>query len=290
MCGPVPGRHAQAMDAVVERTDLVGSETGTVRVRPERGRDDRNGRPDSAGGRGVGRRDGVGVLRARAAVCAAVALGLMTLAVVLIGWLHVATPMDPVRMEISDYIFTGDGAVLLPGALLAMAGAVGLLAYGLRAVGPPAGRRGLWLLGVAGAALVGLALFPADRVDTDPSPAGLAHKASGVVLFLALPLFGLLMARRPGAGRARRPLVALVAMAAATLLAFLLCYLGVLGWLPGGANALGAARGLSERLMLLPEIGLLVVLALRCAAARRISALPARPAGQAVGAGSGRRK
>lgn len=193
-------------------------------------------------------------------------LSLLAVAVGVIGYLHLSTGVSPVQGMISDYVFTHVGAVLLPVAVLALAGGLMVLRRGLSVAGMSSRRTGT-LLAVAalGAALI--AFFRADPTGAPTTLTGLVHKLAGGLLFGSMPVAGWLLARRfatrhgwvPLSRRVRR----LAAVAAALFACFLVTYLPLFGVpLPGGA-ALVAVQGLAERLVLLPELVLVVLVAIR---------------------------
>ncbi|GAA4218619.1 DUF998 domain-containing protein [Actinocatenispora rupis] len=197
---------------------------------------------------------------------AVVSLSLLAVAVAVIGYLHLTTGISPVSGMISDYVFTHVGAVLLPVAVLALAGGLMVLRRGLAATGVSCRGTGWLLLTAAlGAALI--AFFRADPAGAAPTATGLVHKAAGGLLFGSMPVAGWLLARRFADRYGWRPLATRVrrlAVVAGGLFAlFLVTYLPLFGVpLPGG-TALVDVQGLAERLVLLPELALVVLVAVR---------------------------
>lgn len=182
---------------------------------------------------------------------------LMCCAAVVIGFLTVTLRrrVDPVSDPVSDYVFYGPGEPLFVIAVLLMiCGGVALTA-GMAGVGMPSGRSARVLLGLWAAGLLVCAVFPANRIASDPTVSGELHRFGGALLFTCLPLAGRHLARslhnHPqwtfAAARIRRFAAAAVVTAAAFGVAQLE------PWLP---------QGLLERFALGTEFAMLIVLAL----------------------------
>ncbi|BCJ34913.1 hypothetical protein Athai_24160 [Actinocatenispora thailandica] len=212
-------------------------------------------------------------------------LSLVGLAVMLIGYLHGATGIDPVRGMVSDYVFTPIGSILLPVAVLVLA--AGLMA--LRRALVAAGAAGRWtgaLVAVAalGSALIGL--FPADVTGAPVTTTGLVHKLAGGLLFGAVPVAALTLvagSRRDRWRAVGRPLRWLAGISIVLFAGFLTSYLPLFGMPFPGGGALVGMQGLLERLVLAPELALVVVVAARLARPAA-AATPVPVVADAVGA------
>jgi hypothetical protein len=192
-------------------------------------------------------------------------LSLVGLAVLLIGYLHGATGVDPVHGMVSDYVFTSVGSVLLPIAVLVLAAGLMVLRRALLVAGA-AGRWTGVLVAVAalGSALIGL--FPADVTGAPVTTTGLVHKLAGGLLFGAVPVAVLTLvagSRRDRWQAVARPLRWLAWTAIALFAGFLTSYLPLFGVPFPGGDALVGMQGLLERLVLAPELALVVVVAAR---------------------------
>ncbi|WP_017537671.1 DUF998 domain-containing protein [Nocardiopsis halophila] len=104
---------------------------------------------------------------------------------------------DPLRHPVSSLALTGDGWVQAANFLLA-GGLLVLLAAGMRRV-PVGGRTGAapWAVGAAGVGLAGAGVFPGDPLSGYPpgspdeivyTPAGVAHDAFSMLVFIGLPV------------------------------------------------------------------------------------------------------
>jgi hypothetical protein len=176
---------------------------------------------------------------------------------------------------VSDYGASSPGAVLLPAGMLAMAGALGLCYHGLVGAGATSVPTGALLL----VAAVGLALmsgFSSDATGAPPSTRGMVHKTAAALLFCSLPAAALLLGRgfssRPGWKRLARPMGRVGGAGVVTMVVFLATYLPGFGVpLPGG-RLLTAVEGLAERAVLVPDLTLIVLLAVRLACVRPATA------------------
>jgi hypothetical protein len=180
-------------------------------------------------------------------VCGAAAvIGYMTVAL----WRWV----DPVIDPVSDYVFHGRGEPLFVLAVLLMIFGGLALTAAMAGVGMPRSRSSKVLLGLWGAGLLICAVFPGNRIASDPTVSGEIHRFGGALFFTCFPLAGWQLARslrnhpqwRLAATRVRRFTTATVAAAAAFGAAQLA------PWLP---------LGLLERFALGTEFALLIVLA-----------------------------
>jgi hypothetical protein len=189
--------------------------------------------------------------------CARLVIVLVCGAALVIGYLTVVLwhRVDPVTNPVSDYVFYGPGEPLFVLAvLLLILGGLALTA-GMAGVGMPRSRGVRVLFGLWCAGLLLCAVFPGNRIASDPTVSGEIHRFGGAVFFTCLPLAGWRLARsllrHPqwtfSAGRIRR----FAAAAVATTAAFGISQLAP--WLP---------QGLLERFALGAEIALLIVLAL----------------------------
>jgi hypothetical protein len=185
-------------------------------------------------------------------------------AALVIGYLTVLLwhRVDPVTNPVSDYVFYGPGEPLFVLAvLLLVLGGLALTA-GMAGVGMPRSRGVSVLFGLWGTGLLLCAVFPGNRLASDPTVSGEIHRFGGAVFFTCLPLAGWRLARsllrHPqwtfSAARIRRFAMAAVATAGAFGVSQLA------PWLP---------QGLLERFALGMEIALLIVLALTVRRAAR---------------------
>lgn len=193
---------------------------------------------------------------------------LIVASVACIGYLHPAVHLDPVRRTISDYAHTAVGAVLLPIGLLAFAGALVLLGRVLDTAGL-ADRRTSGLLAAAVLGLVLIATFHDGTTGSHLAATDLIHKSGGIMLFGSLPLVGWRLARRVRArrqwARLATPMSRLAAAGAVAFALMLASYLPSLGVALPADGLLTAGRGLLERLILVPEVALVALVAVRLA-------------------------
>ncbi|ASW55828.1 hypothetical protein CIK06_19110 [Plantactinospora sp. KBS50] len=252
------------------------------------------------------------VVRSWRVLTRALGLSAAALALVLFGLLHVlVTRLSPVADTISDYALSPVGWVFDGGVLVLAVGSVALLGplartgpdrpartgqgsavpdrTGRSTAGPArwfggtaAALFGCWCLG-----LVVLTMFPRDPVGMPVSSTGLVHQWASVGALLGLPLGALVTAaRRRGAGT--RIVAAVAGACLAALVPFVVAYLA--------GSPLRPYVGLLERLVVVAEIVLLVLLGtlLRQAApagavpAGRDAAAPAGPAGALAARRTGR--
>jgi hypothetical protein len=192
-------------------------------------------------------------------------LSLIGLAVLVIGYLHGAAGIDPVHGMVSDYVFTPIGSVLLPVAVLVLAAGLMVLRRALLAAGAAGRWTGVLVATAAlGSALIGL--FPADVTGAPVTTTGLVHKLAGGVLFAAVPAVALTLvagSRRDLWRSVARPLRWLGWVSFGLFAGFLASYLPLFGMPFPGGDALVGMQGLLERLVLAPELALVIVVAAR---------------------------
>lgn len=183
------------------------------------------------------------------------ALGGIALAALLtvIGHVGVNDDLSPLTLTISDFAVSDRGGVI-DVAMVVLALATVALLYGLRRAGRPRPHRvgtaelllGAWVAGLLLAAVV-----PTNEPGTAMTTAAYLHRYASVVAFLALPVGGWLLARRPDLAPAARTLRTLV------LLSLALAAAMVWSAYPGDRFLLG----LAERLLILTEVGVLTTVA-----------------------------
>lgn len=130
-------------------------------------------------------------------------------AVAMLG-LHVATGLDPVHTVISEYAFEAAGW-MLPLSLT-------LFSVAATIIGAMLARRGedravALLVGTWGLCMLLIGAFPTDEPGVPLSMSGGIHRYAAFVAFLAMPIAGLLLARRYAASPYARP-VRLLSLAA----------------------------------------------------------------------------
>ncbi|MET0418136.1 MAG: DUF998 domain-containing protein [Actinoplanes sp.] len=183
------------------------------------------------------------------------ALGGIALAALLtvIGHLEVNDDLNPWALTISDFAVSDRGGVI-DVAMVVLALATVALLYGLHRAGPPrprSGRTAELLLGAWVAGLLLAAVVPTNEPGTAMTTAAYLHRYASVVAFLALPIGGWLLARRPDLTPAARTLRALV------LLSLALAAAMIWSAYPGDRVLIG----LAERLLILTEVGVLATVA-----------------------------
>ncbi|MEU7586958.1 DUF998 domain-containing protein [Micromonospora sp. NPDC049230] len=183
------------------------------------------------------------------------ALGGIALAALLtvIGHLEVNDDLNPWALTISDFAVSDRGGAI-DVAMVVLALATVALLYGLRRTGPPRPRAGTaeLLLGAWVGGLLLAALVPTNEPGTTMTTAAYVHRYASVVAFLALPVGGWLLARRPDLAPAARTLRALVLLSLALAAA--------MTWsaYPGDRMLIG----LAERLLILTEVAVLATVAM----------------------------
>ncbi|CCH15994.1 DUF998 domain-containing protein [Micromonospora lupini] len=183
-----------------------------------------------------------------------VALGGIALAAVLtvIGHLEVNDDLNPWALTISDFAVSDRGGVI-DVAMVVLALATVALLYGLhrRAPRPGTARTAELLLGAWAAGLLLAAVVPTNEPGTAMTTSAYLHRYASVVAFLALPVGGWLLARRPDLTPAARTLRTLV------LLSLALAAAMVWSAYPGDRLLIG----LAERLLILTEVAVLATVA-----------------------------
>ncbi|MGC5287229.1 DUF998 domain-containing protein [Micromonospora sp. DT231] len=182
------------------------------------------------------------------------ALGGIALAALLtvIGHLEVNNDLNPWALTVSDFAVSDRGGVI-DVAMVVLALATVALLWGLRRTGPPRPRAGTAevLLGAWVGGLLLAALVPTNEPGTAMTTSAYLHRYASVVAFLALPVGGWLLARRPDLATAARTLRTLV------LLSLALAAAMVWSAYPGDR----ALIGLAERLLILTEVAVLATVA-----------------------------
>lgn len=174
----------------------------------------------------------------------------LVFAALFMGGLNVVAAgyMSPLDTTMSDYVFVPRGGWLFPASLLAMlVGGVGVL-IGLSARGL---LRGVWPKAVLGLAMLGLllaAVFPTDFGDRSVTLSAQIHRYAAGVVFFAVPIAVLLVARRLPR---RKSLYVSVFVTTVLLTLFLTCHLGPM------EAYFGHLSGLLQRLLFVAELVLL---------------------------------
>ncbi|WP_433652767.1 DUF998 domain-containing protein [Micromonospora zamorensis] len=200
------------------------------------------------------------------------ALGGIALAALLtvIGHLEVDDDLNPWALTISDFAVSDRGGVI-DVAMVVLALATVALLYGLRSARPPrprSGRTAELLLGAWVGGLLLAAVMPTNEPGTAMTTEAYLHRYASVVAFLALPVSGWLLARRPALAPAARTLRTLV------LLSLALAAAMIWSAYPGDRMLIG----LAERLLILAEVAVLATVAVT--QTRRVT--PARAASAGV--------
>ncbi|MFC8300464.1 DUF998 domain-containing protein [Micromonospora orduensis] len=183
------------------------------------------------------------------------ALGGIAVAALLtvIGHLEVNDDLNPWALTISDFAVSDRGGVI-DVAMVVLALATVALLHGLRRTGPPgprSGRTAEVLLGAWVAGLLLAAVVPTNEPGTAMTTAAYLHRYASVVAFLALPVGGWLLARRPDLASAAGTIRTLVLLS--------LTLAGAMIWsaYPGDRVLIG----LAERLLILTEVAVLATVA-----------------------------
>lgn len=180
------------------------------------------------------------------------ALGGIAVAALLtvIGHLEVNDDLNPWALTISDFAVSDRGGVI-DVAMVVLALATVALLYGLRRAGPARSPRVELLLGAWVAGLLLAAVVPTNEPGTGMTTSAYVHRYASVVAFLALPVGGWLLARRPDLASAARTLRTLVVLSVALAAAM------VWSAYPGDRVLIG----LAERLLILTEVAVLATVA-----------------------------
>lgn len=195
-------------------------------------------------------------------VTAAIGLLGVLIAALLCGWLDLVEGGDARGTTISGYVFTHP--VTFTTAVLALIiGSIAVLAGLIRRGMTTMGHPGAWLMVLWTIGMTVVAIFPKHDWSVGPSFNGHLHRVGSLVAFVALPLAVILLTR----GAVRRGM-GLLAHAALGLALASCAYLGYLALTIYAAGQDGVAwwravpLGLSERVLLLLEVGALAMLAL----------------------------
>ncbi|PRZ41662.1 uncharacterized protein DUF998 [Antricoccus suffuscus] len=203
---------------------------------------------------------------------AALSLAGIVVAGIAVAALHFVPPtsrLDPYHETISAYglselgwVFNGAVVLLALSSLLLVVALV--LDKQLKPLSVGTVMLTLWAVGMAG-----VAAFEKTNWAIGPSVAGSIHRAASIVAFLALPI---------GAGwligtALRRPVVPGRGLLVAALVFTVssVVYMGYLVWMVADARSAGAQwwqaipLGLTERILVVLEVGVLICLALRTA-------------------------
>jgi hypothetical protein len=195
-------------------------------------------------------------------VTAMIGLGGVLAAALLCGWLDLVTGEDMHGSTISGYVyshpitFTTAVIALVMGSCAVLCGLVRGRMTSMR-------HPGAWLMVLWIAGMIVVAVFPKHDWSVGPSLSGHLHRVGSLVAFLALPLAVVLLTRgalRRGMGRWARAALALAIASYA--------YLGYLAFMIYAAGQDGVRwwravpLGLSERVLLVLEVGALAMLAL----------------------------
>ncbi|GAA3474644.1 DUF998 domain-containing protein [Nonomuraea roseola] len=163
--------------------------------------------------------------------------------------------LDPLHTLISEYAFHPIGW-LLPASLTLFAVGAVFIAEGLRRSG--AGRMAVSLVAVWGVCMLLLGLFPTDRPGLDLSMSGAIHRYAGFVAFLVMPVAGLLLVRAKV--NYARAMKALSGIALGALVLVVVPYVVRMAGVP--LDNADIPAGLTQRLVVVSEVGLLLLLAL----------------------------
>ncbi|MEU6408341.1 DUF998 domain-containing protein [Microbispora sp. NPDC046933] len=180
-----------------------------------------------------------------------------------VGW---AKRVNTAGHAFSDYALSEDADWIFTGTVVCLSAGSAALMAGLVRSTLPVGGSAKALLGVWCGGLALTALFRTDPVGGVPSVGGLVHRYAAGGAIAALPVAGLLIARRlarlPGSEATARALRRISWASAAGGLAFLYAHLcaAILDPTPA-VRSIGGWMGLAERVALALELGLLLSLA-----------------------------
>jgi hypothetical protein len=199
-----------------------------------------------------------GTRRSAATALALVAAGglILTVMLAVVGHVDAGSAYNPVTLTVSDYAVSDRGGPV-DMAMVTLALASLALLLGLRVVRAPvrATTAALFLVWIAG--LLASAAVPTDPIGAQMSSAGLVHRYTSVSAFVSLPLAATVLSLRFDRDLRWRTIGPRMRLLAATSAAGLLLMLYVA--FPGHRVMLG----LVERVLILVEMGLLAVLAVR---------------------------
>ncbi|GGK98139.1 hypothetical protein Ppa06_66560 [Planomonospora parontospora subsp. parontospora] len=175
-------------------------------------------------------------------------------AVSMIG-LHVAAGLDPLHTVISEYAFEPDGW-LLPTSLTLFA--VGATAFAVLLARRGEDRKAALLVGVWGLCMLLVGAFPTDRPGVPLSMSGGIHRYAAFAAFLAMPIAGLILARRHEGRPYARAVKALSLASLGVLVLVVVPYaVRMLGLEPAGVPT-----GAIQRLVVVSEVAVLAMLGL----------------------------
>lgn len=187
-------------------------------------------------------------------------------ALLVFGFLHVAGPtaaISPYRRTLSQYALTDAAPAFNAAVLLLAAGSIATTVALVRAGLLPVRSGGLLALVLWCVALAAVVYFPKHNWAVGPSFEGTVHRVASVVAFLSLPIGALLLGRTWWAGRRWRTqagwtwglgLWSLLCFSPIVVAIAVEPWTGVVWW---QAIPLGAV----ERLLLISEVGIVLVLA-----------------------------
>jgi hypothetical protein len=173
---------------------------------------------------------------------------------VVLGQLASGSSLDPLNATVSDYAVSGRGGVTALAMVVTGLGSLALLG-GLRGAGAPVRGMPERLLMVWSGALIVAAIVPTTPIGADLGLTAQIHRYASVAAFVSLPAAAALLVPRFAADAAWKPMARVVEWVALAGGFGLLAITYVA--LPGQ----GVMIGLVERLLLVAEVSLLVVLA-----------------------------
>ncbi|MFC4531314.1 DUF998 domain-containing protein [Sphaerisporangium dianthi] len=183
--------------------------------------------------------------------------------------LHVSSDLNPLRDMISEYAFHPHGW-LLAASLTSFAVGAAMLAVEMSRRG--AGRSTVALVGAWAMCMAMIAAFPTDKPGMSLSMSGGIHRYAAFAAFLCMPAAGLVLAAR--GGRHAAALRGLSLAAAGFLVLVLVPYaVRTVGLDPGAVPA-----GLTQRLVVVTEVAVLVLIGLSAAVGRAGAPGRLRPA------------
>ncbi|MET8157624.1 DUF998 domain-containing protein [Sphaerisporangium sp. NPDC005289] len=190
--------------------------------------------------------------------------------------LHLTSGLDPLHGMISEYAFHPHGW-LLGTSLTFFALGAAMLAVEMSRRGT--GRATVALLGVWSTCMLMIAAFPTDRPGMSLSMSGGIHRYAAFTAFVSMPVAGLAIAAR--GGRHAAALRGLSLAAAGFLILVLVPYVvRMFGMDPGAVPA-----GLTQRLVVVTEVVVLVLIGLSAAVGRDGARARARVTARLDGAG-----
>jgi hypothetical protein len=176
--------------------------------------------------------------------------------------LHAGAGLDPLHSVISEYAFESIGW-LLPASLTLFAVGSALIAAALRRAG--ADRRAVLLVLAWGVCMFLIGAFPTDRPGVPLSMSGGIHRYAAFAAFLAMPAAGFLLAASARVRYAKAVKV-LSAVALGALLLVIVPYAVRMLGLP--LDNADIPAGLTQRLVVVTEVGVLALVGLSLFKAR----------------------